>query len=257
MRTQSSRLRTRIKTPILAEIFSERDSLARETPRRPPPPAPAAPGLTAAAGTFAAAAGTLPARWAPNNHLLGLSFSGSAPFFEAVLLFLPMPGRPAGQAPSTTQSHTPSTPNRAPSAAHRSPCQHAHAKPRGPAQPLRRPAGRPAASCANRPGPSRLSSTSSAPLGREAACARWGAGEGAPMEGRGGPSAGAGRGAGAEARPGAPQPGGVSRPAGRAAAAAAAAAAALEQEEGDKRPRSRLGFISCENQILYGRDTDF
>ena len=30
----------------------------------PGPPAPAAPGLTAAAGTFAAAAGTLPARWA-------------------------------------------------------------------------------------------------------------------------------------------------------------------------------------------------
>ena len=74
------------------------------------------------------------------------------------------------------------------------------------------------------------------------------------MEGRGGPSAGAGRGAGAEARPGAPQPGGVSRPAGRAAAAAAPA---LEQEEGDKRPRSRLGFISCVNLVLYGRDTDF
>ena len=91
--------RTCLKTPVLAKIFQRQTPLAWERPRRRPPPA------TAAAMLAAAAAGTLPARWAPNTRLLGLSFSGSAPSFEAVLLSFPVLGRPAGQAPSATQSH--------------------------------------------------------------------------------------------------------------------------------------------------------
>ena len=105
-----------------------------------PRPAPAAPGLTAAASTFAAAAGTLPARWAPYDHLMGLSFLGFAPFFEALLLFFLYVGPPSGAGALDHTITRPEPPAPIPPSHIKG--QHAQAKPRGPA-PAAPPPNRP------------------------------------------------------------------------------------------------------------------